>query len=201
MTDDELKEYLKYELLSNVIESIGKNINDDSVKELLILNKRNDSELDVGKAIIQQCDSLKSEFIRLTDEYFELLADIMAINNIPPEKRNSYIGNAVNIRVKHDLILNTMLNNIKGNTYLLSKTADVMPSVKSHFDGKQKKNYKDGREERKQESIEYAKNKWKSDHTIRVGTLANEIKLKLKITHTSKAIEGWIKKYKPENKK
>ena len=65
----------------------------------------------------------------------------------------------------------------------------------------EKKNYKDGREERKQESIEYAKNKWKSDHTIRVGTLANEIKLKLKITHTSKAIEGWIKKYKPENKK
>ena len=118
MTDDELEEYLKYELLSNVIESIGKNINDDSVKEILILNKRNDSELDVGKAIIQQCDSLKSEFIRLTDEYFELLADIMAINNIPPEKRNSYIGNAVNIRVKHDLILNTMLNNIKGNTLL-----------------------------------------------------------------------------------
>ncbi|KAE9527916.1 hypothetical protein [Testudinibacter aquarius] len=194
MTEEELRNLVKEQLDSEITSGIANALDNDAMRNLVINSIKKKSILDANQTILLQCENLKQMILNLEKDYIDLLITITSRNMINSEKVNGYLDHAVDIKIKYNLIADTMLNNIKAHSVFLSKKSDVMPAVKNHFNGKKTgQNKYNGKDRIKEQVCETAK-EIKSNRTeINDSQLAREVLARLKLKVTPITVKRWLK--------
>lgn len=189
MKDENMKKNIETKIYSELFKESISNYDDTEIKKLLSMLEESNF-----KDIESQCKQVKDLFDQIFKQNVHLAFAVLIQNNIPKEEIESFSSNMVELQVNYGIALDVMLNNILAKSILLTRKADVMPSIMGEKYGKL--NHQQSKDV-KNKLLSFAKEKWAKDESIFRTNIIDEFKKTHNVSEVDVTLKRWLAKVDP----